>query len=240
MDIDEFSKEIKEKMNKIQINIDDRKIEKFYKYMNLLLEWNKKMNLTAIVEPKEVILKHFVDCATILKHISKKGKVLDIGTGAGFPGIPLKILDERLDITLVDSLNKRITFLNNVIDKLGLQNVKVIHARAEDLAVKDEYREKYDILISRAVAPLNTLLEYMLPFVKIDGRCICMKGVNIIEEVNNSKKALDILKGNIISMEEIILPDTDIKRNIIIIRKIDKTPKQYPRKAGKPSKDPII
>jgi len=240
MDIDEFSKEIKEKMNRIQINIDDRKIEKFYKYMNLLLEWNKKMNLTAIVEPKEVILKHFVDCATILKYISKEGKVLDVGTGAGFPGIPLKILDERLDITLVDSLNKRITFLNNVIDKLGLQNVKVIHARAEDLAVKDEYREKYDILISRAVAPLNTLLEYMLPFVKIDGRCICMKGVNVIEEVNNSKKALDILKGNIISIEEIILPDTDIKRNIIIIRKIDKTPKQYPRKAGKPSKDPII
>ena len=240
MDIDEFSKEIKEKMNRIQINIDDRKIEKFYKYMNLLLEWNKKMNLTAIVEPKEVILKHFVDCATILKYISKEGKVLDVGTGAGFPGIPLKILDERLDITLVDSLNKRITFLNNVIDKLGLQNMKVIHARAEDLAVKDEYREKYDILISRAVAPLNTLLEYMLPFVKIDGRCICMKGVNVIEEVNNSKKALDILKGNIISIEEIILPDTDIKRNIIIIRKIDKTPKQYPRKAGKPSKDPII
>lgn len=236
---EEFSEKIKEYMNKINIEISDKQIEKFFDYMNLLLEWNEKINLTAITEPEDIILKHFVDCATILKYIKDEDKIIDIGTGAGFPGIPLKILNEKLDITLMDSLNKRINFLNEVINKLDLKNIVAIHARAEELARNKGYREKFDIATSRAVANLSTLSEYMLPFVKKNGMVISMKGSNIEEEVKNAKKAIKILGGEIEKIDNFNLANTNNIRNIITIKKVVKTPKEFPRKAGKPSKEPI-
>ena len=236
---EEFSEKIKEYMNKINIEISDKQIEKFFDYMNLLLEWNEKINLTAITEPEDIILKHFVDCATILKYIKDEDKIIDIGTGAGFPAIPLKILIEKLDITLMDSLNKRINFLNEIINKLDLKNIVAIHARAEELARNKEYREKFDIATSRAVANLSTLSEYMLPFVKKNGMVISMKGSNIEEEVKNAKKAIKILGGEIEKIDNFNLANTNNIRNIITIKKVVKTPREFPRKAGKPSKEPI-
>lgn len=239
MEYEEFKSELIKQLKKIDIEIDEEKVIKFYKYMNLLIEWNKKINLTAIVEEKDIIIKHFLDSLTISKYINRNQKVMDIGTGAGFPGIPLKIVQENINMNLVDSLNKRITFLNEVVNKIELKNIVAIHSRAEDLAKIEEHREKYDIVVSRAVAKLNTLLEYMMPFIKVGGTCICMKGSNI-EELEESKKAIEILGGKLEKVDEIVLPNTDIKRNNIIIKKIKNTPKGYPRKAGIPTKTPII
>lgn len=239
MKIKDFSNELEELLKQINITTNEKNLEQFYKYMNLLLDWNEKINLTAITEPKEIILKHFVDCGTILDLLNDKDKILDLGTGAGFPGIPLKILNNNLNITLVDSLNKRINFLNEVIRELQLNDIKTIHSRAEDLSRIKDHRENYDVIVSRAVASMATLLEYVLPFLKIGGRCICMKGPNIEEELEKSEKALKILGGELENIERITLPNSDIIRNIVIVRKVEKTPKQYPRKAGKPSKEPI-
>ena len=237
MDFEVFSEELKNKANQIDIVLEEKNIENFYKYMNLLLEWNEKMNLTAITDPNEVILKHFVDSLTIAKYIEKGDKIIDVGTGAGFPGIPISILKGE-NIILLDSLNKRITFLEEVINNLGLSKIKAIHARVEEFAKNKKEREMYDIATSRAVAPLNVLLEYLIPLVKVGGKCICMKGSNI-EEVDDAKKALNILGGEIEKIEKIILPNTDIVRNIIVIKKVKETPLKYPRKPGTPSKEPI-
>ena len=239
MDFLEFSNKLKSNLKKCDIEIENEIAEKFYIYMNMLLEWNKNVNLTAITKPDEIILKHFVDSGTILKQIKEYDKVLDIGTGAGFPGIPLKLLNKDIDITLVDSLNKRINFLIEVIDELKIEKINVIHARAEELARDHIHREEYDIVTSRAVANMCVLLEYTLPFLRIGGKCICMKGPNIDEELEESRKALQILGGRIERIEKILLPSSDIERNIIVVKKINETPKQYPRKAGKPSKEPI-
>ena len=239
MQINEFSLKMKEKIAKINIEITDEQIEKFYKYMNLLIEWNEKINLTSIIEPNDIIIKHFVDCGTILKYINNNDNVIDVGTGAGFPGIPIKILNESLNITLIDSLNKRINFLKEVAEDLNLKNLKIIHGRAEDLAQNKEYREKYDKSVSRAVANLSTLSEYDLPFVKINGQMIAMKGFEIDDELENAKKAINVLGGKVEKVEKFNLIDTDNKRSIIVINKLKPTPKQYPRKAGKPSKEPI-
>ena len=238
MDKFEFSSSLIEKANFIGIEISKEQAEQFYKYMELLLEWNEKMNLTAITDPEEVILKHFIDSLTIIPYLKEMDTVLDIGTGAGFPGIPLKILEENKKFTLLDSLNKRIIFLKTVINELKLKNIQAIHGRAEEFISKE--REAYDIVTSRAVAKLNVLLEYMLPFVKIDGKCICMKSFDIEEELKEAKKAIEILGGEIEKIDEITLPNTDIKRKIIIIKKIKNTPNKYPRKAGTPAKEPII
>lgn len=238
MEIQEFAKELKEKAKLINIELEDVKIEKFYNYMNLLLEWNEKINLTAITEPNEVILKHFIDSATIIKYIENNMSIVDVGTGAGFPGIPLNIIKNNAKYTLVDSLNKRINFLNEVIEKVELQNINTVHSRIEDFAKNN--KEKFDVATSRAVASLNVLLEYLLPLVKVGGICICMKGFNAKEEIENASKALEILGGKIEKIEEIILPNSDIVRNIIIVRKIKSTPNKYPRKAGTPSKEPIM
>lgn len=226
--------EIKEIMN-----IDEEKAKKFQKYKDLLLEWNNKINLTAITEENEIILKHFIDSCTILKYIEDNQKIIDIGTGAGFPGIPLKIMNESLKITLVDSLNKRVNFLNEVISELKLENIEGIHSRAEDLGRDNNYREKYDVATSRAVANLSTLLEYLMPFVKVNGICICMKGPNIEEELNEAKKAINELSGKLEEVYNFKLPNSDIERNIIIVRKVDKIKLKYPRKAGMPAKEPI-
>ena len=226
--------EIKEIMG-----IDELKSKKFEKYKDLLLEWNNKINLTAITDEKEIVLKHFIDSCSILKYIENNQKIIDIGTGAGFPGIPLKIMNETLNITLVDSLNKRINFLNEVIKEVELKDIKAIHSRAEDLGRDNNYREKYDVATSRAVANLSTLLEYLMPFVKVNGICICMKGPNIEEELKEAKNAIIELSGKIEEVYNFKLPNSDIERNIIIVRKIDKIKLKYPRKAGMPAKEPI-
>ena len=231
--------DLKEKLNEFNIEISDNQLEKFDKYMRLLLEWNEKINLTAIVEPDEVKIKHFLDSLTVLKYIHDDDKVIDIGTGAGFPGIPLKIMKPDAKITLLDSLNKRINFLNIVIEELGLKNIETIHGRAEEFARNKMYREKYDVAVSRAVANLSTLTEYMLPFVKVGGRCICMKGANVKEELDKAKNAIQELGGKIEKIDNFYLSNNDNERNIIIIKKVKETKSKYPRKAGIPSKEPL-
>ena len=227
------------KLKEFNIEINEEQIKSFEKYMNLLLEWNEKINLTAITQPDEVKLKHFVDSLTVLKYINDDDKVIDIGTGAGFPGIPLKIMKGNTKITLLDSLNKRINFLNIVIETLILRNIQAIHGRAEEIARNKLYREKYDVTVSRAVANLSTLSEYMLPFVKVGGKCICMKGANVNEEIEKAKNAIKELGGEIERVDNFYLSDNDNERNIIIIRKVKETSSKYPRKAGMPSKEPL-
>lgn len=238
MEFEIFSEELENAAKQIEIELTKKQIEKFYNYMNLLLEWNEKINLTAIIEPREVILKHFVDSLTIAKYIKENEKLIDVGTGAGLPGIPLSIVKENTDIVLLDSLNKRINFLEEIKQNLKLKNITTIHGRAEEFGKNKKEREIYDIATSRAVAPLNILLEYLLPLVKVGGKAICMKGSNI-EEIENAKNALEILGGKIEKIEEITLPNSDIKRNIIIVKKVKNTPSKYPRKPGTPSKEPI-
>lgn len=237
MEREEFLKEITEKMD---IILSNRQAEQFYEYMLLLLDWNQKINLTAITEPNDIIVKHFVDCATIAEEIDNEAKVIDVGTGAGFPGIPLKILKPDLSLCLVDSLNKRITFLLEVMKKLELKKVEIIHSRAEELGREKAYREQFDISVSRAVAPLNVLLEYVSPFVKVGGEIICMKGSNSENELKEANKALRILGVVLKEKREFNLPGTNIGRSILSFDKKNVTPKTYPRKPGTPKNKPII
>ena len=228
--------DFKQKLEEYNIEINDEQIEKFDLYMKLLLEWNEKINLTAITEKDDIILKHFVDSLTILKYVDESDKIIDIGTGAGFPGIPIKIMNEETNITLLDSLNKRINFLNIVINELKLDNIVAIHGRAEELARNKAHREKYDVAVSRAVANLSTLTEYMLPFIKVGGKCICMKGANVKEEIDKAKNAIKKLGGQIEIVDNFYLSENDNERNIVIIKKIKETEPKYPRKDGIPSK----
>lgn len=240
MEKDEFFYKLQNQAQKIDINLTNKQLNEFYTYMNLLIEWNKNINLTAITEPEEIIKKHFIDSLTISKNIQKDSSIIDVGTGAGFPGIPLKIVREDINVVLLDALNKRLNFLNEVVKENKLENIETVHFRAEEIGKNKKYREKYDIATSRAVAQLNILAEYLLPLVKIGGKCICMKGCNVEEELKNSKKAITLLGGEIEKIEEFILPDSDIKRNVIIIKKVNSTPAKYPRKPGTPAKEPII
>ena len=240
MEKDEFFYKLQNQAQKIDINLTNKQLNEFYTYMNLLIEWNKNINLTAITEPEEIIKKHFIDSLTISKNIQKDSSIIDVGTGAGFPGIPLKIVREDINVVLLDALNKRLNFLNEVVKENKLENIETVHFRAEEIGKNKKYREKYDIATSRAVAQLNILAEYLLPLIKIGGKCICMKGCNVEEELKNSKKAITLLGGEIEKIEEFILPDSDIKRNVIIIKKVNSTPAKYPRKPGTPAKEPII
>ena len=239
MDMNEFENKLMNYANKIGFNITKEQTERFFEYMKLLLEWNEKINLTAITEPNEIIIKHFIDSITINKYIRENAKVIDVGSGAGFPGIPLSIVKNDVNMTLVDSLNKRTIFLNEVKKELRLKNVNVIHGRAEELGHNIDYREQFDIATSRAVAPLNILLEYLMPFIKVGGYCVCMKGSNIEEELIDAKKALQELSGEIVNIDRFDLPETDYGRNIIVIRKIGNISNKYPRKPGTPSKEPL-
>lgn len=234
-----MNKSFKEKLTDKCPELIEEMKQQFEDYMHLLLEWNEKINLTAITEEDEIILKHFIDSLTISKYIEKEKTIVDVGTGAGFPGIPLRIARKDLKVTLVDSLNKRILFLNEVIQKLGLKEIETLHYRAEEFGQNKKYRESFDVATSRAVANLSTLVEYLLPLVKVGGICVCMKGSEIKEELENSKKAIEILGGEIQEVEEFYLPGTDIKRSIVIVKKISSTPKKYPRKPGTPAKEPI-
>lgn len=235
----EFKKILKENAELINVRLDDNELDKLYKYKNLVIEWNEKINLTAITDDTEFIIKHFIDSFTINKYIEPQKTIIDIGTGAGFPGIPLKILNKENNIVLFDSLNKRLKVLEDIIKKIKLEKVETLHGRAEETFKSKKYREKYDIAVSRAVASLNVLVELMLPAVKIGGICICMKGNNSEDEISQAQKAIRKLGGDIIKTEKIILPKLNLERNIIIIKKVKQIPSKYPRKPGTPQKEPI-
>lgn len=225
----------------LEIELSSQQAEYFSRYKDLLQEWNEKIDITTIIEDDEVDIKHFLDSLTLVNTNLFEGnkKVIDIGTGGGFPGLPLKIYNDDLDVTLMDSLNKRITFLNELINQLDLEGIEAIHGRAEEVSRTKEYRELYDICVSRAVARLNTLVEYCLPFVKPGGYFISMKGPDYTEELNEAKNAIDTLGGKVIRDYEVDIPRSDIRHSIIIIEKVRKTPKTYPRGGGKPRKRPL-
>lgn len=229
------------KLNALGIALTDAQKKQFDKFYELLVEWNKVMNLTGITEYEEVNEKHFIDSLSLVKaiDINTIETVIDIGTGAGFPGIPLKIAFPHLKVVLLDSLNKRIKFLNTVINELGLKDIKTIHGRAEDYAKQAEYREQYDLCVSRAVANLATLSEYCIPYVKTGGIFIPYKSGEIDEEVQQAKMAIKILGGKLEEVIKFQLPDTEINRSFVKINKIENTAKKYPRKAGLPSKEPL-
>lgn len=239
MELEEFKEELLKKAKKINVELKEKQVNQFYDYMKMIQEWNEKINLTAILEPKDMILKHFIDSMTILNKIKENDRIVDIGTGAGFPGIPIKIVKTNTEIVLLDSLNKRINFLINVIENLKIDKIQTVHARAEEFGSTIKYRERFDVAVSRAVAPLNILLEYLLPAVKVGGICICMKGPEIDEELEKCKNALEILGGKIEEIEKIDLVNSGNMRTLITVRKIKKTPNKYPRNAGTPSKKPL-
>ncbi len=241
MDKNYNTTQFKKDLEALCITLTEEQIEQFIIYYEMLVEWNEVMNLTAITDYDEVMKKHFVDSVSLIKafDITKDCSVIDVGTGAGFPGLALKIAYPNLKVTLLDSLNKRIKFLNVVIQKLGLSEVDTVHGRAEDYAKVGKLREKYDLCVSRAVANLSTLSEYCLPFVKVGGQFISYKSEKIIEEKEAAGNAIKILGGKISNQVEFTLPDSDIYRNLFVIHKVKETPKKYPRKAGLPGKEPL-
>ncbi len=232
---------LKDRLEALDIILDQEQINQFDEYYEILVEWNKVMNLTGITEYQEVVEKHFLDSLSIVKvmDMDQVERVIDIGTGAGFPGIPLKIAFPKLDIVLLDSLNKRIRFLDHVIEELGLEGIRTIHGRAEDFARDGKYRERFDLCVSRAVANLSSLSEYCLPYVKVGGRFVSYKSGDIEEEVNDASKAIALLGGKKERIEKFQLPDTDIQRSFVVIGKTKNTQKRYPRKAGMPTKEPL-
>ena len=230
-----------QELETLGIRLTDVQKRQFDRYYELLIEWNRVMNLTGITEYDEVNLKHFTDSLTIvrIKEMKNVSTMIDVGTGAGFPGIPIKIAFPHIKVTLLDSLNKRIKFLNQIVEELELNDVVTLHGRAEDYAKKEEYREQFDLCASRAVANLSTLSEYCLPFVKKGGSFVSYKSGEADEEIRSSENAVNILGGKIEKIEKFMLPDTDIGRALVQIDKVKNTPGKYPRKAGVPAKEPL-
>lgn len=238
-------KHFQAQLHELGIEITDEQLKKFYLYYRELVKWNTVINLTAITELPDVLEKHFLDSLSIVKVIPKEKlnagiSLIDIGTGAGFPGIPLAIVFPKTKVVLMDSLNKRLNFLNRMIEELHLENARTVHARAEDLARQKNYREKFDVVCSRAVASLNVLSEYCIPFAGAGGEFVAYKSENADEEIRKAGRAVKVLGGEFRTAEKFLLPDTDYERVLICITKKKPTPPAYPRKAGTPSKDPII
>lgn len=228
-------------LKELGITLNTKQKEQFASYYELLIEWNKVMNLTGITEREEVYSKHFLDSLVLCRLVSLNSSMslIDIGTGAGFPGIPLKIVFPKLEVVLLDSLNKRVNFLNTVIQSLNLQGIKAIHGRAEEIAKQSEYREAFDIGVSRAVSNLSALSEYCIPYIRVGGIFVSYKSDSIEEELENSKNAISILGGEIGKVDKFQLNGTDIGRSLIEIKKKRSTSKKYPRKAGTPTKEPL-
>lgn len=231
-------KNLKDLFKKYNVNLNDFQIVQFEEYFSMLIETNKVMNLTAIIEEDDVAVKHFLDSALPEKFFPQNATVIDIGSGAGFPALPLKIVRPDLKITMVDSLNKRIGFLNDVIEKLNIEGANAVHSRAEDFAKNN--REKFDVAVARAVAPLNTLVEYLLPFVKVSGVCIIYKSSKLAEELTNSQKAIEILGAKVERIEKYYIEEKELEREILILKKIKNTPQKYPRDKNKPKLNPIV
>lgn len=235
------NRRFEQELNELGVRLNDIQKEQFDRYYELLVEWNRVMNLTGITDYDEVNLKHFTDSLTIVRinNMENVPTLIDIGTGAGFPGLPIKIAFPHIKVILLDSLNKRIKFLDKVIEELNLDNVFTLHGRAEDYAKKVEYREQFDTCVSRAVANLSTLSEYCLPFVKEGGNFISYKSAESDEEISHSEKAINLLGGKINRVEKFVLPGSDMRRALVKIDKVKSTPKKYPRKAGMPGKEPL-
>lgn len=223
----------------ININADEQTAEKFIIYMNELISWNEKVNLTAITEPNEIITKHFLDSAAAAEYIGENASVIDVGCGAGFPGLVLKLIRSDIKLTLLDSLEKRLKFLDCVINETNTSNVELLHMRAEDGGRDKKYREKFDVAVSRAVANMAVLSEYCLPFVKTGGKFIALKGPKTSEELKEAENAVKRLGGKVIGVYESKIPETDLEHTVVVVEKVTKTPPEYPRKAGTPSKKPI-
>lgn len=225
----------------VGLQLSREQYEKFIIYMKLLQEWNEKVNLTAIVEDEDIIKKHFIDSIKAFKREEfKKAKTLiDVGTGAGFPGLPIAIMKDDINVTLLDSLNKRVNFLNTVINELGLSNVIAIHSRAEDGARDNKLRERFDIATSRAVANMSVLSEFCLPYVKVGGSFIALKGPSVDQEIKESTGAIKILGGELLDICEVNIEDTELRHNLVVVKKIKGCPKTYPRKAGLITKNPL-
>ena len=241
--MEEFTRLLDAGCEELGIVLTEKQTEQFFKYFQLLTEWNQVMNLTAITEMPEVVTKHFVDSLLVVKVSdgirTEAYSCIDVGTGAGFPGIPLKIAFPQLQITLLDSLNKRVGFLNTVIQELGLTGITAVHGRAEDFGRNKEYREQFDLCVSRAVANLSTLSEYCLPFVKAGGKFLPYKSGKVEEEAREAESAVKKLGGSMKETKTLVLPGTDVDRTFVPIDKINMTPKKYPRKAGMPGKEPL-
>lgn len=223
------------------IALSETQTDQFMQYLSLLLEWNEKMNLTAITDPVEVVQKHFMDCISVLPYLDLQGgeTIIDVGTGAGFPGVPLKIASPALQVTLLDALQKRLTFLDTLTQALNLSNVTLVHSRAEDGGQNPDLREQFDLCVSRAVANLAVLLEYCLPFVKVGGKLAALKGPDAAQEIEQAQNALQILGGKVTAVIPITIPHTDLQHQLVLVEKISPTPQRYPRKAGKISKKPL-
>ena len=237
----EYFQIMKEASLEVGLDLTEKQYNQFISYMKLLQEWNEKINLTAITEDEEVIKKHFIDCIKAFKSNAVKNArtVIDVGTGAGFPGLPIAIMNPNIKVTLLDSLNKRVNFLNTVIAELELKNVITVHSRAEDGARKPEFREKFDVATSRAVANMAVLSEFCLPYVKLNGYFVALKGPAIDEELKEGEKAINTLGGKLENIIEVNIEESDLKHNIVEIKKVNKCPKTYPRKAGSINKKPI-
>ena len=228
-------------MKEISVDLSDDQMEQFYLYYEMLIEWNKIMNLTAITDMKDVIFKHFIDSVSLVKavDVSRETSLIDVGTGAGFPGIPLKIVFPELKVTLLDSLNKRVRFLEEVIGKLGLTGILAIHGRAEDVGRNFEYREKYDLCVSRAVANLATLSEYCMPFVRVGGNFISYKSGTIEDELKAAGNAVKMLGGRVEDVVRFRIEGIDAERSLVLVVKNRKIDSKYPRRAGWPGKEPL-
>ncbi len=230
-------KDLKEIFEKYDIEVSQNQADMFDKYFSMLVETNKHLNLTAITEEREVLIKHFLDSVLPAKLIPQNATLVDVGTGAGFPALPLKIVRPDLKVCLVDSLNKRVNFLKDVCGELKLENISALHSRAEDFA--KNHREKFDVAVARAVAQLNTLAEYLLPLVKVGGVAVIYKSSKLEEELKDAKKAIEILGAKVEKIEKIVVDEENLERNILVLKKVKNTPNKYPRDKNKPKLDPI-